>query len=463
MSSTKSALFSVTSLIFVFSMLIATPGEMSYAQDSHSVLVQDIDAKHDNFRKVYNSTARVRAYSNGTLQWLGSANSIKRDNGSITYLSNWHVLSGKVDITIEPFVDGYSMGEWPANVLFTTDADGMDMGLATINDDEALTGVEIVPIVDRDVKAGEGIFRVGHSRGEWGSGRLGHIVAVEDKYIFSAPKAIGGDSGSSIFQFDENNQPMLISLIAWVTHYEGQEVAMSMKGKDILRVIAEHKDNKPEYIEPDTEIGMLRDLLDRFRRDRDQSDREFKNLRGMIGDLIEQRATLEEKILKCETDCQQADQELEKLLLEDKEHQEEFNEEIRLFNGKIFGWFLGLSEGQDNIEGNQGSITDKLNDSFASLKIIVGFMKIMFWSLIALLVASLFFKSGFATTALVAIVTFFFRTVKLAYVLIHNAVTKKNDNPETLEEALSNLQDGISVGLGTNSEEIGLKEDDSPS
>ena len=428
-------------------------------QEPHSVLVQDIDVKHDNFRKVYNSTARVRAYSNGTLQWLGSANSIKRSNGSITYLSNWHVLSGNVEITIEPFVDGYSMGEWPADVLFTTDADGMDMGLATINDDEALMGVEIVPIVDRDVKAGEQIFRVGHSRGEWGSGRLGHIVAVEDKYIFSAPKAIGGDSGSSIFQFDDNNQPMLISLIAWVTHYEGQEVAMSMKAKDILRVIADHKGNKPEYIEPETEIGMLRDLLDRFRRNRDQSDREFKSLRGMIGDLIEQRATLEEKLMQCEIDCQEADKELEILLQEEHDQQEEFNEEIRLFNGKIFGWFLGLSQGQDSIEENQGSITDRLNDSFKSVGVIMGFAKLIFWGMVALLVASLFFKSGFATTALVAIVTFFFRTIKLAYVLIHNAVTKKNENPETLEEALSNLQSGIAVGLGTDSEEIGLKED----
>ena len=163
--------------------------------------------------------------------------------------------------------------------------------------------------------------------------------------------------------------------------------------------------------------------------------------------------------MQCEIDCQEADKELEILLQEEHDQQEEFNEEIRLFNGKIFGWFLGLSQGQDSIEENQGSITDRLNDSFKSVGVIMGFAKLIFWGMVALLVASLFFKSGFATTALVAIVTFFFRTIKLAYVLIHNAVTKKNENPETLEEALSNLQSGIAVGLGTDSEEIGLKED----
>jgi hypothetical protein len=73
----------------------------------------------------------------------------------------------------------------------------------------------------------------------------------------------------------------------------------------------------------------------------------------------------------------------------------------------------------------------------------------MFWGMVALLVASLFFKQGWATTLIVTFITFFFRTGKLAYLLIHNALSKKNDNPKSLSEALEDLQDGIAVGIGT--------------
>ena len=93
-----------------------------------------------------------------------------------------------------------------------------------------------------------------------------------------------------------------------------------------------------------------------------------------------------------------------------------------------------------------------MNDSFTSVKLLVSFIKWMFWGMVALLIASLFFKQGWATKIIIAVIKFFFKTTKLAYQLIHNAIVSKTDNPESPMDAINNIRDGIS-------EEIGFKED----
>ncbi len=100
----------------------------------------------------------------------------------------------------------------------------------------------------------------------------------------------------------------------------------------------------------------------------------------------------------------------------------------------------------ERAEESQDSIVDRLSQRLDNLKTL---LKWAFYGLVGLLIAALFFKQGWATTVIISIVTFIARTIKLAYLLIHQAIVAKVKNPKTMSEALEDLQDGISEGIGT--------------
>ena len=455
MRSNSARSMSKFAIVIAISLFAAIPS-VSYAQssdDAPSVLVDqdtesNIERVEDRFRNVFNNTARIKAYgANGQLAWLGSANLVKRENGHLTYLTNSHVVDGADSLTIEPFVDGFSLGEHKATVIVNHMTSTLDIGVLEVKDVIELASVPVIPMVVRDLAVGQEIFRVGHQRGEWGSGRLGHIVNVDDDYILSTPKAIGGDSGSSVMQFNEAGDPEIIALTAWVTTFEGDQVCMSMRIEHVIEVL-EFEIGRPEEdrVSPkEDKDGILQRILDRLRDNRIRQEREMEILRRDMDECASDRARLNAKI----AEMQDENQELLDFIEEGQEKQQE---DAKLFNGYIIQWLQGLTDRSENLEGGQESIGEKLNDSFASVKLIVGFIKMMFWGMVALLIASLFFKQGWATKLIVAIVKFFFKTIKLAYELIHNAIVSKTDNPESPMDAINDIRDGIS-------EEIGFKED----
>jgi len=133
---------------------------------------------------------------------------------------------------------------------------------------------------------------------------------------------------------------------------------------------------------------------------------------------------------------------LSQMQLESAMAQEESRRFLDLFKKK--------QEEQIDKQAEQDSIVERLSSRFDNLKTL---LKWSFYGLVGLLIAALFFKQGWATTAIIAIITFIFRTGKLAYILAHNAIVAKSKNPQTMSAALEELQDGISEG-------IGRKEDD---
>jgi hypothetical protein len=408
---------------------------------------EDITASNatDDFRSIFENLGRVKAYRNGQLEWLGSANIIQHRDGYLRLLTNSHVAgSEQHTYTVELFKDGHSLGEFPAATVDSLMTNELDIAILEIRETPATQDLPAFMPVVRSMSIGDEIFRVGASRGEHPNGRLGHITSISDNYYISSPKAIGGDSGSSVFQFNEAGEPELIALTAWSVNENGKTFCMSMRANKILPFIKATGDRPPaDLVEPeDDKGGILQRILDRLRDNRIRNERDFKDLQRQLNVLNKEREELGFEI----ADLRDDNNELAQLLEESDERQ---IEEQKIFSGKILGWLSSLGAKMDDSEESQGNITDRLNDSFASVKIIMSFIKIMFWGMVALLVASLFFKQGWATTLIVTFITFFFRTGKLAYLLIHNALSKKNDNPKSLSEALEDLQDGIAVGIGT--------------
>jgi hypothetical protein len=114
-------------------------------------------------------------------------------------------------------------------------------------------------------------------------------------------------------------------------------------------------------------------------------------------------------------------------------------------------WLASLGQGLGDVEEGQESLGDKLNGSFASVKLIMGFAKLIFWGMIALLIASLFFKQGWATTVIVGTVVFFFKTAKLFIALVKNALVSKSEAPTSTQDAIDDIREGIEDGVSTKS------------
>lgn len=414
----------ITALLLSIAMVggCTVSAGISRGQDLESVIVD-----RDDMRRVHNSTVRIRAYNAADqLVWLGTGSVYKIENNRLHILSNNHVCDGAPKITVEPIVNGKSKGEFVARVDMCVEDNGIDVGLISLAQGKTLKDVEFVPIKNVNLKVGQEIYWVGCDRGEQQNGQIGRILDVSEQHIFMSPKAIGGDSGSSVVQFDDEGNPHVVALIAWVTSFEGKPVAMAMKSSVVLDVLAggalpdlpNEGDVPPSSMETER---LIQGLLERLREMRQENKREREALRDRLSQMQFERA------------------------MEQQESQ--------LFRDRWEEWGSKNKKEMDRIEEKQDSFVERISQRLDNLKTL---LKWAFYGLVGLLIAALFFKQGWATTVIISIVTFFARTAKLAYLLIHNAIVAKVKNPKTMSEALEGLQDGISEG-------IGRKEDDSPS
>jgi hypothetical protein len=386
---------------------------ISRGQDLKSELMPSVVVDNDDFRQVYNASVRVRAYSNGNLQWMGSGLVYKVENNRAFILSNEHVCGGADKITAEFFRDGRSLGEFVMRVdLCKQSNDGVDIGVISCNIGKTLEGLEAIPFSNEDIKLDDEVYFVGSARGEWPQGRLGRVVEVTEDHIYSNPTSIPGDSGSSLIRFNEDNEPEIVGLIAWYSQSGGKRVCMAMRNHVILSVLAggeipEIGDAPPSNLETER---LIQSLLERLREMRQDNKREREGLLNRLSQMQMEHAMA----------------------------QEESRRFLDLFKKK-------QDEQIEKAEENTDSIVDRLSQRLDNLKTL---LKWAFYGLVGLLIAALFFKQGWATTVIISFVTFVFRTGKLAYLLIHNAIVAKVKNPKTMSEALEDLQDGISEGIG---------------
>jgi hypothetical protein len=396
---------------------------ISRGQELESDLMPSVVVDNDDFRQVYNASVRIRAYNNDTLQWMGSGLVYKVEDNRVFCLSNQHVCGEADKITAEFFRDGRSLGEFKMRVdLCKQSNDGIDVGVISCNIGKTLKGIEPIEFSTKPVKMDDELFFVGSARGEWPQGRLGRVVGLTDKHIYSNPTSIPGDSGSSLIRFNEDGEGEIVGLIAWYSHFEGVRVCMAMKNEVVLDVLAGGEvpdlgDAPP--IAEGTE-RLIQGLLERIRELREDNRRERKGLLERIEQLQYERAVEEQ--------------------------------EAQIFRDRWWKWQKDNDKHLDDIEDNQDSIVEGLSRKFDNLKTL---LKWSSYGLIALLVAALFFKQGWATTVIVCIITFVFRTGKLAYLLVHRAIVSKVKNPKSITEALDDLTDGISEGIG--------RKDDPPS
>ncbi len=405
--------------LILFAALVAgcsVSAGISRGQELESDLMPSVVVERDDMRRVHNSTVRIRAYSaTNQLIWLGTGSVFEISDNRIKILSNNHVcLNPKGKITVEPIIDGRSKGEFDARVDLCVEDNGIDVAVVSLAQGKTLEKIDFVPIKKASLEEGQEIYWVGCDRGNQQNGQIGRILDVSEQHIFMSPKAIGGDSGSSVVQFDENGNPHVVALIAWVTTFEGEQVAMAMKSSVVLDVLAGGKlpdlpdegDVPPSSMETERLIQGLLQRLQELRRD---AKREREGLLNRLSEMQLQRAA----------EAQQT----------------------QLFRDL----FKKKQEEQIEKQDSQESIVEKLSSKFDNLRTL---LRWSFYAIIGLLIAALFFRNGWATVVLVSLVTFVFRTGKLAYLLIHNAIVAKVKNPKTMSEALEDLQDGISEGIG---------------
>jgi len=277
--------------------------------------------------------------------------------------------------------------------------------------------LEAIPFSDAEIKVGDECYFVGAARGEWIKGKLGRVVEVTEDHFYSNPTSIPGDSGSSMIRFAEDGEPEIVGLVAWYSTIDGNRVCMSMRNHVILGVLAggeipEIGDAPPSNLETER---LIQSLLERLREMRQDNKREREGLLNRLSQMQMEHAMAQE--------------ESKRLLDLFKKQQDE----------KL-----------DRIEEKEDSIVENLSRKFDNLKTL---LRWSFYGLVGLLIAALFFKQGWATTVIVCMVTFVARTIKLAYLLIHNAIVAKVKNPKTMSEALEDLQDGISEGIGRSEDE----------
>ena len=393
----------------------------------------------DDFRSIFENLGRVKAYKNGQLEWMGSANIIQHRDGYLRLLTNSHVAGSELHkYTVELYKDGHSLGEFDAVTVDHLMTNELDIAILEVRETPETLGLPAFMPVVRDMKVGDGIFRVGASRGEHPNGRIGHITEITDHYLISTPKSIGGDSGSSVFRFNEAGQPELIALTAWSIYENGETFCMSMKAEQILPFIKSTGDRPPEdLVEPsEDEGGLLQRILDRLRDNRLRNERDFKELERKINLLSKEREELGFEL----AELRDENEDLVDLIEESESRQ---IEEQKIFKGRLLGWLSSLGSKMDESEENQGSITDRLNDSFRSVGIIMGFIKIMFWITIALLIGSLFFSQGWMTRVLVTCIKLGYHTVKGIIAIISDAVSRPIKATEGTQEALDNLRGEI--------------------
>lgn len=394
---------------------------ISRGQDLRSDNMPSVLATDKGMRKAMNSTVRIRAKNaSGSVIWMGSGNVFKKENGRLHILSNNHVcLNEKGTITAEFLINGKPTKEYIVRVDLCVEDNGVDVAVVSLPHGKTLDAVPAIPIRDHKVAVGDEIFHVGCDAGHPQNAQLGSIVDVSDDHFLFWPAAYPGDSGSSIVQFDDSNQPFIVGLVAWQTGHNGRLVGMAMKSRVVLDVLAGGKlpdlpsegDVPPSNLETER---LIQGLLERLREMRQDAKREREALRDRLSQM-------------------------------------QLDNAMESHNAQL--WRDRFKKKQDEqierAEESQDSIVDRLSQRLDNLKTL---LKWAFYGLVGLLIAALFFKQGWATTVIIGVVTFIARTIKLAYLLIHQAIVAKAKNPKTMSEALEDLQDGISG-------EIGLKED----
>lgn len=373
---------------------------------------------YDDFRTVFDSTVRIRAFKGGRLAWMGSGNAYKAENNRLSILSNWHVLNDAHEVTGEFFVNGKSLGQFVLDVDKVVKGENVDIGFASCAIGETLKEVKTIGFTSSPVEVGEEIFWVGSDAGEWPNGQLGSVVYSDSNLFYVNPKAIGGDSGSSIVQFDSSGTPHIVGLIAWVGGYDGKDVGMAMHSSVVLDVM---KGGVLPDLIPEEE-KLTQGLLDRLREMREERQREFKVLRNLIENLQRRNEILAFQV---------------------QEYNLQVEEETQLFRDR---WRKGQKDNEDRydqIEEDNSSLSDRIMGQFSTLHALIRLAKWSFYALVAALVASIFFGQGWLTRIIVTIFRVVYQVIRTAFAIIGDALSrpiKKTDNPT---ESIENLREEI--------------------
>ena len=402
--------------IAIILMLALTAGctisaGISRGQELESDLMPSVVVERDDMRRVHNSTVRIRAYSaTNQLIWLGTGSVFKIEDNRIHILSNNHVcLNPKGKITVEPIIDGRSKGEFDARVDLCVEDNGIDVAVVSLAQGKTLEKIEFVPIKRANLDEGQEIYWVGCDRGNQQNGQIGRILDVSEQHIFMSPKAIGGDSGSSVVQFDENGNPHVVALIAWVTTFEGKQVAMAMKSSVVLDVLAggelpdlpDEGDVPPSSIETERLIQGLLQRLQELRRD---AKREREGLLNRLSQMQLERAA----------EAQQT----------------------QLFRDR---W---KKQQEEQIE-KQSGLADKMMGQFTTLKQIINLAKWSFYALVAALLVSIFAGQGWLTRVIVTIFRVVFNILRGTFTIVADAIAKPIKETNSPSEALDNLREEI--------------------
>ena len=385
---------------------------ISRGDETGSVLVD-----RDDMRRVHNSTVRIKAYNEvNQLVWMGTGSVFKIENNRIHILSNNHVCNGAPKITVEPIINGKSMGEFKARVDLCVDDNNVDIGVVSLPQGKTLKDIEFVPIVNKKLKVGEEIYWVGCDGGEQQNGQIGRVLMVADDHIFMSPKAIGGDSGSSVVQFDEDGNPHVVGLIAWVTWHNGEAVAMAMPSDVVLDVLAGGKlpdlpnegDVPPSNMETER---LIQGLLERLRELREDNRRERQGLLDRIKELQMERAIEQQ--------------------------------ETQLFRDRFGKWQKDTDDHLDRIEDKEDGLTDKIMGQFTTLKQLINIAKWSFYALVAALLVSIFAGQGWMTRIIVTIFKVIYHIIRGTFAIVADAIAKPIKKTESPSEALDNLREEI--------------------
>ena len=384
---------------------------ISRGQELESDLMPSVLVDNDDFRQVHNSTVRIRAYNNSTLQWMGSGLVYKIENNRAFILSNQHVCDGAEKITAEFFRNGRSLGEFDMRVdLCKQNNDGIDVAVISCNIGNTLKGLEAIPFSDAEIKVGDECYFVGAARGEWIKGKLGRVVEVTEDHFYSNPTSIPGDSGSSMIRFAEDGEPEIVGLVAWYSTIDGNRVCMSMRNHVILDVLAggeipEIGDAPPSNLETER---LIQSLLERLREMRQDNKREREGLLNRLSQMQMEHAMAQE--------------ESKRLLDLFKKQQDE----------KL-----------DRIEEKEDGLTDKIMGQFTTLKQMVTLAKYAFYALVAALLISIFAGQGWLSRVIVTIFKLLFHGIRGATTIVLDAVAKPIKETNSPKEALDNLREEI--------------------
>ncbi len=364
-----------------------------------------ISMERDDFRSVHNATVRLRAYNKKKLAWMGTGCVFKKENGRLYILTNEHVANNADQITAEFRVDGFSIGEYVCDVEFCTQETNIDVAVISLTHGDTLASVPALPMADKPLRVGDQAYWVGCDGGRTQNGQIARIVYSSDELFYMNPKAVGGDSGSSVVQFDNRGNPYIVGLIAWVGQFENRQVAMAQPSRVVMGII--EGSIKPELeLPPSLEESdkVMQGLLERLRNLRSDQQRDFKTLVERLRELELKRAN-------------QA-------------------EETQRFRD------LWRKQQEDNAEQGKG-LQESIIGQFNTLKQLIAIAKYSFYALVIALLVSIFAGQGWLTRLIVTIFKVVYHTIRGAAAIIADAISRPIKKTESPAEALDNLREEI--------------------